>query len=111
MGEHEAKVQEALEDDEAVAEVVDEAVIEIRKREAEEEEEAEAEIEETMVEKDDEAKSEEKMVYAHGQLFGQPLQYSFHPYLGFVPNVVANGERRRSHGIQIRTLLWIRTSK
>merc|ERR1712029_364229 len=91
--EHEAKVQEALENDEAVAEVVDEAVIEVRKREAEEEEEAEAEIEETMVEKDDEAKSEEKMVYAHGQLFGQPLQYSFHPYLGFVPNVVTSGEK------------------
>merc|ERR1711988_467828 len=91
--EHEAKVQEALENDEAVAEVVDEAVIDVRKREAEEEEEAEAEIEETMVEKDDEAKSEEKMVYAHGQLFGQPLQYSFHPYLGFVPNVVTSGEK------------------
>merc|ERR1711953_1117081 len=74
--EHEAKVQEALENDEAVAEVVEEAV-----------------IEETMVEKDDEAKSEEKMVYAHGQLFGQPLQYSFHPYLGFVPNVVTSGEK------------------
>merc|ERR1711983_552512 len=73
--EHEAKVQEALENDGAVAEVVDEAVIEIRKREAEGEGEAEAEIEETMVEKDDEAKSEEKMVYAYGQLFGQPLQY------------------------------------
>merc|ERR1711884_82198 len=68
--EHEAKVQEALENDEAVAE-----------------------IEETMVEKDDEAKSEEKMVYAHGQLFGQPLHYSFHPYLGFVPNVVTSGEK------------------
>merc|ERR1712029_1143728 len=36
--EHEAKVQEALENDEAVAEVVDEAVIDVRKREAEEEE-------------------------------------------------------------------------
>merc|ERR1711884_933823 len=91
--EHEAKVQEALENDEAVAEVVEEAVIDVRKREAEEEGEAEAEIEETMVEKDDEAKSEEKMVYAHGQLFGQPLQYSFHPYLGFVPNVVTSGEK------------------
>ena len=34
--EHEAKVQEALENDEAVAEVVDEAVIDVRKREAEE---------------------------------------------------------------------------
>merc|ERR1712029_87331 len=93
--EHQAKVQEALENDEAVAEVVEEAGIDVRKREAEEEEEAEAEIEieETMVEKDDEAKSEEKMVYAHGQLFGQPLQYSFHPYLGFVPNVVTSGEK------------------
>merc|ERR1711953_971250 len=86
--EHEAKVQEALEDGEAVPEVGVEAVIEVRKREAEE-----AEVEETLVEKDDETKSEDKMVYAHGQLFGQPLQYSFHPYLGFVPNVVASNEK------------------
>merc|ERR1711936_1115679 len=86
--EHEAKVQKALEDGEAVPEVGVEAVIEVRKREAEE-----AEVEETLVEKDDETKSEDKMVYAHGQLFGQPLQYSFHPYLGFVPNVVASNEK------------------
>lgn len=94
--EHEAKVQEALEnDDVAVAEVGVEAVIDVRKREAAEydDDEAEAEVEETLVEKDDETKSEEKMVYAHGQLFGQPLQYSFHPYLGFVPNVVASNEK------------------
>merc|ERR1712004_454940 len=94
--EHEAKVQEALEnDDVAVAEVGVEAVIDVRKREAAEydDDEAEAEVEETLVEKDDETKSEEKMVYAHGQLFGQPLHYSFHPYLGFVPNVVASNEK------------------
>jgi len=82
--EHEAKVKAALE--EADVEVED-AVVEVAKREAEEDEgEAEPEAE---VEKMEEEPMSEKMVYAHGHLFGQPLQYSFHPYLGFVPNYVS----------------------
>merc|ERR1711963_1160464 len=82
--EHEAKVKAALE--EADVEVED-AVVEVAKREAEEDEgEAEPEAE---VEKMEEEPMSEKMVYAHGRLFGQPLQYSFHPYLGFVPNYVS----------------------
>ena len=89
--EHEAKVKEALEA--AVAEVdgveeSEEAVLDVkRKRETDEDNVAM----ETNVEAKVEAKSE-KLVYAHGDLFGQPLKYSFHPFLGFVPNYAEKTE-------------------
>jgi len=80
--EHEAKVKEALEASETEQ---GEMVLDVkRKREtSEDDEEMEAKTE---------AKKSEKLVYAHGDLFGQPLKYSFHPFLGFVPNYAEKAE-------------------
>jgi len=74
--EHEAKVVEALE---GAKEAVMEAVVDVRRKRETEETEA---VEENMEAK----KSENKLVYANSHIFGQPLKYNFHPYLGFVPN-------------------------